>query len=47
MVPTYLQDNILELEAYVRSHTAQEIYEIDGDVPKEVISCKKSVRSGN
>ena len=36
--PKCLWDDCLELEAYIRSNTAHEIYKLDGEVPKTVIS---------
>ena len=32
--PKHLWDNCLELEAYIRTNTAHEIYKLDGEVPK-------------
>ena len=38
----HLWDNYLELEAYIRSTTANEIYKLDRKVPKTVMSDKTS-----
>ena len=40
--PKCLRDDCLELEAYIRSNTAHEIYRLDGEVPETVMSCKAS-----
>ena len=40
--PKHLQDNCLELEAYIRSNTAHEIDKLDGEVPKTVMSGETS-----
>ena len=34
--PKHLVDDCLELEAYIRSNTAIDIYKVDGEVPKIV-----------
>ena len=36
--PKHLWDACLELEAYIRSNTAHDIYKLDGEVPKTVMS---------
>ena len=40
--PKCLWDDCLELEAYVRSNTAHEIYKLDREVPKTVMSGETS-----
>ena len=40
--PKHLWDDCLELEAYMRSNTAHEIYKLDGEVPKTVLSDETS-----
>ena len=35
--PKHLWDKCIELEAYIRSNTAHEIYKLDGEVPKTVM----------
>ena len=40
--PKHLWDNCLELEACIRSNTAHEIYKLDGEVPKTVMSGETS-----
>ena len=40
--PKCLWDDCLELEAYIRSDTTHDIYQLDGEVPKTVISHKTS-----
>ena len=40
--PKHLWDDCLELEAYIRSNTAHEIYKLDGEVPKMVMSGETS-----
>ena len=40
--PKHLWDDCLELEAYIRSSTAHEIYNLDWEVPKTVMSGKTS-----
>ena len=40
--PKHLWDNCFELEAYVWSNTAREIYKLHGEVPKTVMSHKIS-----
>ena len=41
-VPKQLWDDCLELEAYIRSNTAQETYKLDREVPKTVVSGETS-----
>jgi len=36
--PRRLWDDCLEYEAYVRSHTAHDIYKLDGEVPETIMS---------
>ena len=38
----HLWEDFLELEAYIRSNTAHEIYKLDMEVPKTVMSGKTS-----
>ena len=40
--PKHLWDDCLELEAYIRSNTAHEIYKLDREVPKTVMSGETS-----
>ena len=40
--PKHLWDNCLELEAYIRSNTAHEIFKLDGEVCKTVMSGETS-----
>ena len=40
--PKRLWDNCIELEAYIRSHTANVHYHLKGEVPKTVISGETS-----
>ena len=40
--PNHLWEDCLELEAFIRSNTAHEIYKIDREVPKAVMSGKTS-----
>ena len=40
--PKCLWDNCIELEAYIRSNTSHEIFELDREVPKTVMSGKTS-----
>ena len=40
--PKHLWDNYLEFEAYIRSNTACDIYKLDREVPKTVMSGKAS-----
>ena len=40
--PKHLLDDYLKLEAYIRSNTAHEIYKLDREVPKIVMSGKTS-----
>ena len=40
--PKCLFDDCLELEAYIRSNTAHDIYKLDGEVTKTVISGETS-----
>ena len=40
--PKCLWDDFLKLETYIRSNTAHEIYKLDGDVPKTVMSGETS-----
>ncbi len=35
--PRRLWDNCLEYKAYVRSHTAHDIFKLDGEVPKTIM----------
>ena len=35
-------DNCLELEAYIKSNTAHEIYKLDAEVPETVMSDESS-----
>ena len=36
--PKHLWDDCFKLEAYIRSNTAHEIYKLDGEVPKMLLS---------
>ena len=38
--PKHSWDDCLELEAHIRSNTAHDIYKLDGEVPKTVMSGK-------
>ena len=40
--PKHLWDDCLELEAYIRSNTAHDIFKLDGEVPKTVMLGKTS-----
>ena len=40
--PKCLSDDCLELEVYIRSNTAHEIYKLDGEVPQTVMSGETS-----
>ena len=42
IAPKHLWDDYLELEAYIRSNTVHEIYELDRLVPKKVMSGETS-----
>ena len=35
--PKHMWDDCLELEAYVRSNIAHDIYKLDGEIPKTVM----------
>ncbi len=39
-MPSRLWDNCLEYDAYVQSHTAHDIFKLDGEVPETIMSCK-------
>ena len=40
--PKHLRNDCLELEAYIRSNTAHEIYKLDEEVPETVMSGETS-----
>ena len=40
--PKCLWDDCLEVEAYIRSNTDHDIYKLDGEVPKTVMSGETS-----
>jgi hypothetical protein len=40
--PAKLWDHCLELEAYIRSHTAHDIYELQGEVPETLVTGQPS-----
>ena len=41
----HLWDDCLELEVYIRSNTAHDIYKVDGEVPKTLVSGETSDNS--